>query len=72
MGANFWYFPLVKRRGYNLEAVIAIDDTPKKWEKSYGNLIAIKPFEGDETDRELIYLLDYLNILKHEGNCPRS
>jgi TFIIF-interacting CTD phosphatase-like protein len=66
----------VKRRGYDLASVIAIDDTPKKWEKSYGNLIAVKPFEGDETvgiaslkeNRELIYLLDYLNILKHEHN----
>ncbi len=58
----------VKRRGYDLEAVIAIDDTPKKWEKSYGNLITVKPFEGDEAERELSHLLDYLNILKHERN----
>lgn len=48
--------------------MIAIDDTPKKWEKSYGNLITVKPFEGDRTDRELSHLLDYLNILKHERN----
>ncbi|WP_396135844.1 NIF family HAD-type phosphatase [Chamaesiphon sp. VAR_69_metabat_338] len=58
----------VKRRGYNLESVIAIDDTPKKWEKSYGNLIEIRPFEGDESDRELEYLLIYLDTLKNEKN----
>jgi TFIIF-interacting CTD phosphatase-like protein len=58
----------VKRRGYNLESVIAIDDTPKKWEKSYSNLITVKPFEGDRSDCELKYLLVYLDILKHEAN----
>jgi TFIIF-interacting CTD phosphatase-like protein len=58
----------VKRRGYDLESVIAVDDTPKKWEKSYGNLITIKPFEGDELDLELKHLLVYLDTLKHEEN----
>jgi TFIIF-interacting CTD phosphatase-like protein len=56
----------VKRRGYNLESVIAIDDTPKKWEKSYGNLVRVTPFEGDESDRELEHLLVYLDTLKNE------
>ena len=46
----------VKRQGYKLESIIAIDDTPRKWEKSYGNLVRISPFEGDESDLELIYL----------------
>jgi hypothetical protein len=41
---------------------------PKKWEKSYGNLITVKPFEGDRSDCELKYLLVYLDILKHEAN----
>lgn len=58
----------VKRQGYQLESIIAIDDTPKKWEKSYGNLVRIAPFEGDESDRELDYLIDYLNILKDAEN----
>jgi TFIIF-interacting CTD phosphatase-like protein len=58
----------VKRRGYNLESVIAIDDTPRKWEKSYGNLARVKPFEGDESDRELDHLLIYLDTLKNEKN----
>ena len=58
----------VKRRGYNLESVIAIDDSPKKWEKSYGNLVRVTPFEGDESDRELEHLLIYLDTLKNERN----
>ena len=58
----------VKRQGYNLESVIAIDDTPKKWEKSYGNLVTVKPFEGDRSDRELKYLLVYLDTLRNEEN----
>jgi TFIIF-interacting CTD phosphatase-like protein len=58
----------VKRRGYKLESVIAIDDTPQKWEKSYGNLVRVNPFEGDETDRELKDLIDYLSILKDKPN----
>jgi RNA polymerase II subunit A small phosphatase-like protein len=58
----------VKRQGYPLESIIAIDDTPRKWEKSYGNLVRIAPFEGDESDRELDYLLDYLDILKDAEN----
>jgi TFIIF-interacting CTD phosphatase-like protein len=58
----------VKDRGYKLESIIAIDDTPKKWEKSYGNLVRIAPFEGDENDRELKYLSDYLGILKNVNN----
>jgi TFIIF-interacting CTD phosphatase-like protein len=58
----------VKRQGYALESIIAIDDTPKKWEQSYGNLLRVKPFEGDETDRELKHLLVYLNTLKDAIN----
>jgi TFIIF-interacting CTD phosphatase-like protein len=58
----------VKRRGYDLESVIAIHDTPKKWEKSYGNLVRVTPFEGDESDRELEHLLVYLDTLKNENN----
>jgi TFIIF-interacting CTD phosphatase-like protein len=58
----------VKRKGYKLESIIAIDDTPRKWEKSYGNLIRVNPFEGDEADRELKQLLIYLNTLKDVEN----
>jgi len=58
----------VKRKGYPLESIIVIDDTPKKWEQSYGNLIRVSPFEGDETDEDLQRLLPYLNQLRGEKN----
>jgi TFIIF-interacting CTD phosphatase-like protein len=58
----------VKRRGYKIESIIAIDDTPKKWEQSYGNLIMVKPFQGDLFDRELAHLLIYLDTLRHVEN----
>jgi TFIIF-interacting CTD phosphatase-like protein len=61
----------VKRQGYKLESIIAIDDTPKKWEQSYGNLVRVQPFEGDETDVELKYLLFYLNTLKNAENIRK-
>lgn len=45
-----------------------MDDTPQKWERSYGNLVRVKPFEGEETDDELKYLLLYLDQLRYEEN----
>ena len=51
----------VKRKGYRLESIIAVDDTPQKWDLSYGNLVRVNPFEGEETDDELKYLLLYLD-----------
>jgi TFIIF-interacting CTD phosphatase-like protein len=61
----------VKRQGYKLESIIAIDDTPKKWEQSYSNLVRVKPFEGDEADVELKHLLLYLNTLKDAENIRK-
>ncbi|WP_263053607.1 NIF family HAD-type phosphatase [Phormidium nigroviride] len=58
----------VKRKGYRLESIIAVDDTPQKWERSYGNLVRVNPFEGEETDDELKYLLLYLDQLRYEEN----
>jgi TFIIF-interacting CTD phosphatase-like protein len=61
----------VRRRGYNVEYIIVIDDTPKKWETSYGNLITVHPFEGDEQDQELNDLLTYLEILRDAENIRK-
>jgi TFIIF-interacting CTD phosphatase-like protein len=58
----------VKRKGYRLESIIAVDDTPQKWERSYGNLVRVNPFEGDERDDELKYLLLYLEQLRYAEN----
>ena len=58
----------IKRRGYGLESVIVVDDSPEKWRQSYGNLVPVHPFLGDEDDDELKRLLPYLHFLKEQPN----
>ncbi len=58
----------VKRRGYKLEQVIMIDDTPAKLRRNYGNLVRVSPFEGSQVDKELLFLMDYLKLLLKEEN----
>ena len=68
---HYWRKNLIKvrrRSQRKLESVIVVDDTPEKWEQSYGNLIRVTPFEGDTADDELVHLLRYLDTLRHEEN----
>lgn len=58
----------VKKFNYALENVLMIDDSPEKMVDNYGNHIHIAPFEGDPRDEELLYLMKYLDSLKHEEN----
>ena len=58
----------IKRRGYRLESVIAVDDTPAKYARSYGNLVAVREFVGDTSDAELPLLADYLIGLASAAN----
>ena len=58
----------IKRRGYDLAGVIAVDDTPEKYARSYGNLVRVSPFWGDLTDEELPYLASYLDTLAQVAN----
>lgn len=58
----------LKRKGYDLEQTLAVDDTPRKHQRNYGNLIRIAPWIGDEGDRELERLMPYLLDLKPEPN----
>ncbi|HJL00938.1 MAG TPA: HAD family hydrolase [Polyangiaceae bacterium LLY-WYZ-15_(1-7)] len=51
------------RKGWRKEAILAVDDTPAKWRRSYGNLVRVAPFEGDPADDELPALLRYLEEL---------
>ena len=58
----------VKKRGYKLENILMVDDTPRKLEKNYGNLIIIKEYSGDIDDNELKILSKYLkSIVKKEN-----
>ena len=58
----------VKKKGYLLDRVIMVDDTPAKLARNYGNLIRVKPFEGDSKDNELQLLEEYLLALKKVKN----
>jgi RNA polymerase II subunit A small phosphatase-like protein len=58
----------VKKRGYRLEEVIVVDDSPEKHRRSYGNLVRVAPYYGRETDDELPALQAYLERLRAVEN----
>lgn len=58
----------VKRIGFDLRRVLVVDDDFKAFERNYGNLVLIKPFRGDTSDKELLYLLDYLELMQAVEN----
>jgi carboxy-terminal domain RNA polymerase II polypeptide A small phosphatase len=61
----------LKRKGYDLARAVAVDDTAEKYEANYGNLVVVRPFEGDVTDDELPALLEYLTRLSALGDVRR-
>ena len=58
----------VKRKGYELERILIIDDSPYKSKLNYGNAIYPKPYKGESGDNELLKLIDYLESIKDEPN----
>lgn len=58
----------VKRRGFDLRRVIAVDDNPEKYARSFGNLVAVAPYYGSLDDDELPYLRRYLGQLALHSN----
>lgn len=59
----------LKRHGYRLERMLAIDDTASKHAYNYGNLVCVREYLGeDESDDELLRLMAYLDRLAHEPN----
>ncbi|NTX03290.1 NIF family HAD-type phosphatase [Myxococcus sp. CA040A] len=58
----------LKRRGFRLERVLIVDDTPAKCLHNYGNAIYVRPFEGQVDDIELLALSDYLATLADVPN----
>jgi len=62
---QYWVKDLkkIRRIGYALEQVIVVDDTAKKHERNYGNLVRVRPFEGQLDDDELLQLGKYLETL---------
>jgi len=61
----------LKKKGYILERILIVDDTPHKSKDNYGNAIYPKMYQGEENDVELIYLQKYLEILKTESNVRK-
>ncbi len=70
MRQYYWVKDLrkVRRLGYRLERVIFIDDTARKLERSYGNLVRVRSFTGDPGDDELLQLMRYLAVLDRQEN----
>ncbi|WP_421569948.1 NIF family HAD-type phosphatase [Stenotrophomonas sp. PD6] len=58
----------LKKRGFKLEHVIGIDDTPSKYAQNYGNLVLVQEFTGDRHDDELARLAAYLEQLSAQPN----
>ena len=58
----------IRRCRYKLESVIVVDDSPNVWKCSYGNLVRVNRFEGDQTDVELKILPNYLEKLEKAIN----
>ncbi|WNG43634.1 HAD family hydrolase [Archangium minus] len=58
----------LKRKGYRLERILIVDDTPAKCIHNYGNAIYVKEYNGEEDDKELPALSRYLATLKDAIN----
>ena len=61
----------LKKKGFGLEQIIIVDDSPEKSRSNYGNAIYIKAFTGDPADEELKHLQDYLLTLKTLSNIRK-
>ena len=53
-------FAKLRRRGFNLDRVLVVDDSPEKHIKNYGNLVLVRPYYGETEDDELHALSSYL------------
>ena len=61
----------LRKRGYDLRKLLFVDDTPQVLRRSYGNLIAVRPFFGEPEDNELLHLEQYLHELGPVENVRR-
>ena len=68
---NYYYekrLNKLKTKGFSLEQILIIDDSPEKARANYGNAIYIKEFTGDTNDEELQFLYNYLLTFKIVNN----
>lgn len=61
----------LRKKGYDLNKVLIVDDVQETAVNNYGNLIKIKPFTDDPDDIELLKLISYLQKIKDEPNYRR-
>ncbi|EDP96486.1 HAD family hydrolase [Kordia algicida OT-1] len=58
----------LKKKGFSLEKILIIDDSPEKTKDNYGNAVYITPFEGNREDVTLKKLANYLISIKDAEN----
>lgn len=58
----------VKRKGFDLNRILIVDDSPHKSKDNFGNAIYPTEFTGDTHDKELKLLAKYLKTLKDKEN----
>lgn len=61
----------LRRRGYDLDGVLIVDDTPSKAKRNYGNAIYPSEYQGQRHDEELLLLLRYLTQFREVSNVRR-
>jgi RNA polymerase II subunit A small phosphatase-like protein len=61
----------LKKKGYDLDQVLIVDDIAATASNNYGNLVLIKPFVNDYDDTELLKLISYLETIKDSSNVRR-
>jgi carboxy-terminal domain RNA polymerase II polypeptide A small phosphatase len=61
----------VRRTGRTLERTLAIDDSPEKHERNYGNLLRVKAWTGDPDDSELLDVAKYLRWIDQFDNVRK-
>ena len=61
----------VKKKGYTLERLLIVEDTPSKVMDNYGNAVYVNPYFGEKDDHELLHLLDYLLKISSCSNFRR-
>lgn len=54
----------VKRLGYDMRRILAVDDSPLKTSRNFGNAIYVRGFEGAAEDDELLALQSYLRLVR--------
>ncbi|PIE50517.1 MAG: phosphoprotein phosphatase [Flavobacteriales bacterium] len=58
----------LKRKGFQLERILIVDDSPEKTQQNFGNAIYISAYEGNLEDTELKHLSEFLINLKDVKN----